>query len=443
VIAWLFLVASLVGAWFTFNAFRPIYRPAQLAVVSFFAGWLTNELVLHHLAWQALGVALFGALGAFRAAPGQLALAITAASWAGLAVLYARGRKAEHAVETALATTLGNDYRSHIDEALIHQLAPAIDWKQIARPFPIRHPEVKRVRDVVFRRVAGLNLKLDVYHHASKPAGAPVLLYVHGGGWVLGSKNEQGLPLLTHLASRGWVCVNANYRLSPHGTMPDPVIDLKCAIRWIREHAAEYGGDPSFLAVAGGSAGGHLAALVALTGNDALLQPGFEDVDTSVQCAIPLYGVYDLADRDQLWPHRDLEKLMESYVMKVSRHESPDAYDRYSPITRISAGAPPLFVIHGELDSLVPVGDARRFCEQFRRIAKSPLVYAEIPGAQHAFEIFPSVRALLVVHGIERFLAYQLTSHRRARAAHSAVTEKLAAGAPLVPPAPLGPPALA
>ncbi len=440
-IGWIFFFGSLVGAWFTYNAFRPIYAPAKLAVVSFFAGWLTNELVLHHLVWQAAAVAIFVALGALHVPAGQIALGITLVSWVGLGELYRRALLAEGAMERALGGALGADYRSRIDPAVARALAPALDWRQMLRPFPIRHPEVKRVRNVVYRRTAGINLKLDVYHRRDKPAGAPTMLYVHGGGWVIGSKDEQGLPMLTHLAARGWLCVNVNYRLSPHGTMPDPVVDLKYAIRWLREHAAEYGGDPSFVVISGGSAGGHLAALVALTANDPDLQPGMESVDTSVQGAIPLYGVYDLADRHQVWHHGDLEKFMETYVMKVSRSEAPQNYDKYSPLTRINENAPPMLVIHGELDTLVPVEDARIFVERAKTVSRSPVVYAEIPGAQHAFEIFPSLRALSVVHGIERFLAYLVSEHRRALASKPLPTTN--STPTLTPPAPLGPPALA
>src|SRR5438093_55527 len=111
--------------------------------------------------------------------------------------------------------------------------------------------------------------------------------------WILGSKNEQGIPLMRHLASRGWVCVSANYRLSPRATFPDHLIDCKRAVQWIREHGAGYGANPDFLVVTGGSAGGHLAALVALTANDPEYQPGFESADTSVSGCVAFYGVHD------------------------------------------------------------------------------------------------------------------------------------------------------
>ena len=220
-----------------------------------------------------------------------------------------------------------------------------------------------------------------------------------------------------HLASRGWVCVSVNYRLSPHATFPDPLIDLKQAIRWIREHGREYGADPDFIVATGGSAGGHLAALVALTGNDPEYQPGFEQVETSVQACVPFYGVYDFTNRHGVWRHQALAELLERQVMKASREEAPQAYEKASPLSRVSPAAPPFFIIHGDSDTLAPVEDARRFCAALRETSRAPVVYAEIPGAQHAFELFPSLRAALVVHGVERFLAYVYSQHLATAAA--------------------------
>jgi acetyl esterase/lipase len=412
---WVFLLVSLVGAWLTYNAYRPMFAPSRRAALSFFAGWLTTELALHHIAWQALMTLLFIWFGALRAWPGMLGLAVTIGSWIGLGRCYWRAYEAEGVVERALREGLGADYRDTILPDISAAFAPSVDWRQIILPFPMRHPEVERVRNVVYRRAAGLNLKLDVFRHRALPKNCTTLLQIHGGGWVIGSKNEQALPLMLHLAARGWVCVTVDYRLSPHATFPDHLVDLKHAIRWIREHGAEYGANPDFLVVTGGSAGGHLAALVALTANDPEYQAGFEAVDTSVQGCVDFYGVYDFTDRHRLWHHEALRDLLERQVMKASVQEAPDAYHKASPMSRVHAAAPPFFVIHGDLDTLVPVEEARRFCAALRAAAQSPVAYAEIPGAQHAFEIFPSLRTTFVIHGVERFLSYAYSSYLAAR----------------------------
>ena len=156
-------------------------------------------------------------------------------------------------------------------------------------PVPIRVE-----RNIAFGE-AGRRNYLDIYLPEEPVENAPVLLQVHGGAWILGQKEEQGIPLMQHLAAKGWVCVAINYRLSPRDPWPAQAIDVKKAIHWIRQHISAYGGDPDYIAITGGSAGGHLTALTALTPNTPEWQPGFEDADTSVQLAIPHYGVYDLA----------------------------------------------------------------------------------------------------------------------------------------------------
>ena len=123
-----------------------------------------------------------------------------------------------------------------------------------------------------------------------------MLFQVHGGAWVTGMKEGQAEPLMGHLAERGWVCVAPNYRLSPRATWPDHIVDVKRALAWVKQNIAEHGGDPDFVVITGGSAGGHLCALTALTPNLAEWQPGFEDVDTSVVAAVPFYGVYDFTN---------------------------------------------------------------------------------------------------------------------------------------------------
>jgi acetyl esterase/lipase len=405
-VSWLFLAVSLWGAWFTWNAYRPFYRPAPLAAFSFFAGWLTAELAAHHLAWQLAATFAFAWAGAFLEWPGRIGFVITVISWAALYRCQARAREAEDVVEDALVRALGPDYRGAVPADLRGRLDPGIEWRRLALPFRIRRPEVTRVADVEYARAGSKPLLLDVYHHRDRPAGCPVLLQIHGGAWVLGSKDEQGLPLMNHLAARGWVCVSVNYRLSPRATFPDPLVDVKRAIRWIRERAAEYGADPRFLVVTGGSAGGHLCALTALTPNDPEYQPGFEHVDTSVDGCVAFYGVYDFTDRHGQYRNRGLSRLLERQVMKAPITVARDAYEKASPMSRVTEAAPPFFVIHGDRDTLVPVADARHFVDALRARTKAPVAYAEVPGAQHAFEIFPSLRAALVVHGVERFVTY-------------------------------------
>jgi acetyl esterase/lipase len=388
--------------------------------VSFFAGWLTAELALHHIVWQVAMTGLFVWLGALSGWPGRLGLAITLVSWVGLVRCYLRARETETAVEQALTTSLGADYVDRILPAVREQLAPRIDWRQIALPFPMRHAEVERIGDVEYHRANGRTLRLDLYRRRDRPTDCPTLLQIHGGGWVVGSKNEQGVPLMLHLAARGWVCVSVDYRLAPFATFPEPLLDVKQAIRWIRERGADYGANADFLVVTGGSAGGHLCSLAALTANDPEYQPGFEDVDTSVRGCVAFYGVYDFTDRHGHYRNPGLAKLLERWVMKDKLAVARDAYEKASPMSRVHAGAPPFFILHGDRDTLVPVEEARRFSEALRGALDVPVVYAEIPGAQHAFELFPSLRSTFAVHGVERFLAWLYSKYLVEQRADSA-----------------------
>jgi acetyl esterase/lipase len=223
---------------------------------------------------------------------------------------------------------------------------------------------------------------------------------------MIGFKAFQGLPMLQHFAALGWVCFSINYRLSPRATFPDHIIDVKRAIAWIREHADEYGCDPSFIVVSGNSAGGHLASLASLTPNDASFQPGFAEADTSVAACLSFYGVYDFSDRFSHWHNRGLQELLERFVMKARLSDARDRFVAASPLSHVGAHAPPFLVVHGDRDSIVPVAEARAFVAALRQSTAAPCVYIEIPGAQHAFEVFPSVRTVHLLRGLQRFAVH-------------------------------------
>jgi acetyl esterase/lipase len=403
---WLFLIVTLIGAWFTFNAYIPQRRTGPLVVPSFFAGWLTSELSAHHFAWQLAATLFFVWAGALRAWPGWAGLGITLASWLGLLALGRIARRAAPVVETALQDALDPGYADRIVPEVAERLAaPDPPGRQLV-PFLLFDRAVQVTRGIQYADGAGRRHQLDVYAPRLGVREAPVLLQIHGGGWVIGDKREQALPLMNHLAARGWVCVAANYRLSPRATFPDHLVDLKRALLWIRQNIAEFGGDPRFVVASGGSAGGHLSSLLALTAGEPEYQPGFEEVDTSLRACVPFYGVYDLTDQYGLQAQPGIDSFFGRVVMKKSFAGEPEAFRRASPMHRIHADAPPFFVIHGTHDSLASVEEARYFAKRLRETSKAPVAYAEIPGAQHAFEVFHSRRTRYVVRAVGRFLGY-------------------------------------
>jgi acetyl esterase/lipase len=416
---WAYLAVSLVGAWFTVNAYRPSRR-WQLLSLSFFAGWFTAELAVFHIAWQVAATVLFVWLGALESWPGVVGLVITVTSWAGLLGLQLVSGRSASVMEEALRAGLGPDYRSEIAPGLAERLARRVSRRHLLLPFYLRDRRVERIKDVQYAPGAGRRHRLDVWRPKEGVERAPVLFQIHGGAWMVGDKSQQALPLMLHLAAEGWVCVAANYRLSPRAAFPDHLVDCKLALRWIREHIAEYGGDPDFVVVTGGSAGGHLSALLALTPNDPAYQPGFEGTDTSVTACVPFYGVYDLVEafdpKDRAGARG--ERVGQWFARRVAGatlDEDRRRFVQYSPISHVGPHAPAFFVIHGVNDNLVPVEQARRFVAALREVSPKPVLFAEIPGASHAFEIFHSVRTENVVNGVDRFLAWLHSAHRARR----------------------------
>jgi acetyl esterase/lipase len=387
------------------NAYRPSSGMFTMAP-SFFASWLTTEAAPELLAVWKLRTAVELLRRRRAGEPLGVAevtgLALTAGAAVGAVGLALQGMRSKEEYEAALAGLV---------PAEVLDARPAALRAGAVVPLLTGNRRRRRTRNVVYTEhdpqdQHSARLKLDVYMPLHDPAPGerrPAVLQIHGGAWVLGSKDEQGIPLLNHLASCGWVGFNVDYRLSPRAKFPSHLVDCKKALAWIREHADEYGVDPDFVVVTGGSAGGHLCALMALTQNDPQFQPGFEDADTSVQAAVPFYGVYDLTDRDGNY-NSTFVRLMTDVVMGVGLEHSPEAWSAYSPIDRITPDAPPMFIIHGDKDVLVPVAIARSFVRELRSVSTSPVVYAELRGAQHAFEVFPSLRTVHTVEYVERFL---------------------------------------
>jgi acetyl esterase/lipase len=410
-----FLVASIIGLAFTLNALRPRRRPVFLLGFSFFSAWLTTELALFHLAWQLVATAAFisaGALGSWR---GYVGLVLTCGSWIGLAWIVRVSLQTGTVMDTALHDALAGDYEPP---------PGTIPWARVLVPNP-RRPGVLRLRNLSYVDDGHRRHRLDMYgpqRPADQPlTGAPVLLQIHGGAWMIGTKEQQGLPLMYQLALNGWICVAINYRLSPRATWPDHLLDCKLALAWVKEHIVEYGGDPDRIVVTGGSAGGHLTAMLGLTANDPRFQPGFESVDTSVRAFVPIYAVYDFTDRDGIRGTKDpLRRSLERHVVKRSRADDPEAFDLASPMSHVRDGVPPCLVVHGELDTLAPVEEARAFVGLLRAVSTEPVAYAELPGAHHAFDVFASIRTVQVVDRIERFADWAVNRSAGTSAARAA-----------------------
>jgi acetyl esterase/lipase len=401
-VPYIYLGVTVLGAAAVLVTYRP-FRREPLSVPSFVVGWPVGELAIQNIVWQVAATVVFGLFGAFRGWAGWLGLAIAACSWAGLVGLALVGRRAGDVVDAALGEVRRGDFPV--------ALRPAVPtwggfWR-VTRAVPLKGRSVLATKNVDYWGDGHRRHRLDIYRsRRTPPAGAPVMVYVHGGAWVMGEKREQGKPMLYELVARGWLCVAINYRLSPRATWPAQIVDAKRAVAWVKANIAQYGGDPAFVAVSGGSAGGHLSALLALTPGDPAFQPGFERSDTSVDACVAFYGVMDMTGTDvgatRYGP--GLLRLLEERVMKVRASERPEIFRTASPTYRVQADAPPFFVLHGQNDTLVPVEVARAFVAALRAVSRSPVAYAELPLAQHAFDILASLRCQATTAGVAAFL---------------------------------------
>jgi acetyl esterase/lipase len=243
---------------------------------------------------------------------------------------------------------------SRADAALDNPPPVRRPWPRILlAPLPASRRDVVRIRNLSYG--GGPRRTLDVYHRRDRPSDAPVVLHFHGGGFHSGNKRREARPLLGHLAGSGLVCASADYRLRPHVEYDDQLADARAAIEWMQSHAREYGGDPDRIFLVGSSAGAYLSVDAVNAGA------------TGIAGIVGRYGYYG-----RLAPERP---------------------------------PPPLLVIHGENDLLVPASNARAFVERMRAGSNHPAHYVELPGGHHDFDLYESIRANAVSTAVERFIA--------------------------------------
>ncbi|TXL60891.1 alpha/beta hydrolase [Aeromicrobium terrae] len=383
-----------------FNAIRPPKNP-WAGIPGFALGWPTSELAPHLLT---AGLADTAAELLLRKDRSKLGLLAAAAAAGMLSHSIARSRRTGTELDEALRESIGENYLETLD--LAGPLDLRVPRGSVARPFHLRRRDVGWIRNVQYVE-GGRRARLDIYRPKDRDlTNAPVLLQIHGGAWTIGAKEEQGLILMNRLAQQGWVCVASNYRLAPKHRWPTQIVDVKRAVAWIHENIADYGGDPSYLAITGGSAGGHLSALAALTPNLKDYQPGFEDADTSVDACVPFYGVYDVAGLTGPMSVEMRDRFIAPWVFKKSAQDAMDEFVQASPIAQVDEHAPDFFVIHGANDTLAPVQQARDFVEALRKKSAATVTYAELPGAQHAFEVFSSYRSQHATGAAQRWLQW-------------------------------------
>jgi acetyl esterase/lipase len=400
---WALFTAGVLFALMTIPALVRVHHWALL-FPAFVVSWFGTGMSGWWLTLIPTTAVVLVALGGLAAWPGWIGLALIVASIAGLLYQSRMARRGSATFDAVLHPLDGR-----------HDPRTRRSNRSVVLPFLMHDRRVARVKNIHYADGARRRHTLDVYMPRSGVEGAPVLLQIHGGAWMIGTKDTQGRPLMNALVDAGWVCVAINYRLSPRVKFPDHLVDCKLALAWIREHIAEYGGDPSRVVVTGGSAGGHLTTMMGLTANDPRYQPGFEEVDTSVLACVPMYGAYDLEQIFGAFPGR-VARRVGSWMGKlvIGRGiDDPEPYREASPVYHVASAGPPFLVVHGTIDNLVPVEQARRLVAELHD-AGTEVAYVELEGAPHAFDVFHSTWAHDAVAGIVRYLTWILGNDPKA-----------------------------
>lgn len=312
-----------------------------------------------------------------------------------------------------LKTDYGENYLDQIKEdrrPLIKQGVSGYSW---LKPFHLKRSDIETIADINYSNHP--QTKLTIYRPKKPTSGKmPVMLQIPGGGWMLSHSEHQALPLRNQLVEAGWIFISIDYRLSPDARFPDHLIDCKKALHWVAENITRFGGDPEFIMVTGGSAGAHLASLLALSHEQEknLLQPGFESVKLPrLRGCIPLYGVYDFTDSLAHRKKIPFTPFLTAKVMPGSIEEKLELWLLASPMHQIHDDVPPFFIIHGELDSLAFYEEAEAFTESLKECSQQPVTLITLPLAQHAFDLYYSPHCIASIQSAHVFAEIHYTAY--------------------------------
>ena len=251
--------------------------------------------------------------------------------------------------------------------------------------FQITPASVVVRKDVEYGHTGMRPLTLDLYSPRETDGPVPGLIFIHGGGWKAGSKEDYRIYGLT-FAQKGYVVASVQYRLSGEAPYPAAVHDVKAAVRWMRSAAASIGVDPDRIGVAGGSAGGHLAMMVGYTSDVEAFDgdSGNAGVSSRVQAVVDLYGPADLTTefaRSQSEAGSLLKKFLGG-----TYDEQTAKYVEASPIQYVTPDDPPTLVLHGTIDEVVPVNQSDLLAAKLNE-SGIPYVYDRLPGWPHAMDV--------------------------------------------------------
>jgi acetyl esterase/lipase len=231
--------------------------------------------------------------------------------------------------------------------------------------------------DVVYAGANNTPLKLDIWYPRDNPNPTPTLVYIHGGGWIFGTKEGSVYQFLPYL-ERGWRVVNVEYRMAGNSLAPGAVEDTRCALRWIHRNAAQWKFDTSKIVLTGHSAGGHLSLITAMVPKGTPIDNRcYGDEDLRVAAVVNWYGITDVNDLIQ---GPNLKNYAAMWM--GSMPNAAEVAKSVSPLTYVRAGLPPVITIHGDKDDVVPYAHATRLHDALAK-ANVPNKLVTVKGGGH------------------------------------------------------------
>lgn len=255
---------------------------------------------------------------------------------------------------------------------------------------PVHLPEgVKEIRDIEYGKAGEHSLRLDVYMPEALSGTnktAPGVILIHGGGWRHGKRQDYKYYAV-RFAKQGYVVATVSYRLIGVAPFPACVHDVKCAVRWMRANAAQYNVDPNRIAAVGGSAGGHLAMMLGYSADVPELEGdcGWPGVSSAVQAVVDIYGPFNLGVAEA-----GERGTVRRFLGGKTFEEAPDLYKLASPSTHLKAGAPPTLILHGTMDTLVPLDQSDQLSARLKELGV-PFQYEKFEGYPHVMDVVKEV----------------------------------------------------
>ncbi len=254
---------------------------------------------------------------------------------------------------------------------------------------------IVELKNIEYKSIDSTSLQLDIYKRKDLKEPAPVMIFIHGGAWRTGKRSDY-LPYLIDYAEKGYVTATISYRLVKQAIFPAAVQDVNCGVKWLKNHAEEYGINPNKVVLVGGSAGAHLAMMIGYAGKEPVFNQDCPDGDNTVNVLIDLYGPVDLTTPYAISTYQVQDFLNTTY------DKDPGIFSLASPKTFINPDNPPTLIFQGTIDSLVPVSQSDSLDIWLQR-AGVPHEYHRLKGWPHTMDLAVEVNEYCQFY-IDRFL---------------------------------------